>query len=137
MPAKALGNVVITYNSVNVTPYLNKASLKATIKAIDTTNLASTAQQQGPGAPGFTVPVGGLWDAALDAVFGADADSPPTTLRTLVVQIGPVANRVIRTWTGTATVGAFVSDYSVDTDDPLGDITWSGTLQCSGAPVRS
>jgi hypothetical protein len=137
MPAKALTNVVITYNTTNITAYLNKASLKAVVKAIDTTNLASTAQQQGPGAPGFTVPVAGLWDKALDDVLGADADSPPTTLRTLVVQIGPAANRVIRTWTSSANVGAFVSDYSVDTDDPLGNISWSGTLQCSGAPVRT
>lgn len=137
MPANALGNVVLTYNGTDITPYLNKASLKAVVKAIDTTNLASSAQQQSPGAPGFTVPVGGMWDKALDDVLGADADDPPDTLRTLVVQIGPVANRVIRTWTSSSTVGAFVSDYSVDTDDPLGKITWSGTLTCSGAPVRT
>lgn len=135
MPAKALSNVVVTYNSVNITAYLNKGSVKNMVNAIDTTNLASTAQEFTPGAVSYEVPVGGMWAAALHSAVGADAASPPTTLRTLAVQIGPAANRVTYTWTGSSTVGAFVTDYEVDFSDPLGMITWSGTLKISGAPT--
>lgn len=137
MGTRALTNRVLTYNGSNITAHLNKASMKAVIKVIDSTTLASSAQENTPGATSYTVPVGGPWSKALDDILGADADSPPTTLRTFVDQVGPSANRVTRTWTGSTTVGAFISDYSVDTDDPLGDITWSGTLTISGAPVRS
>jgi hypothetical protein len=138
MGTKALSNRAITYNSLTTfAAHLNKASLKTVVKVMDSTTLASTAQENNPGAPSYTMPVGGPWSKTLDDVIGADADSPPTTLRTFVDQVGPVANRVTRTWTGSATVGAFISDYSVDTDDPLGNITWSGTLTISGSPVRT
>lgn len=135
--ARALQNRVLIYNSSNITAYLNKASLKAVVKTLDRTTLASSAQQSAPGGTSYSVPIAGPWSAALDAIFGADSDSPPSTLRTFVDQVGPVADRVTRTWTGSTTVGAFVTDYSVDTDDPLGDITYSATLTISGAPVRT
>lgn len=130
--------MVVTYNGTNISSYLNQASLEMIADAIDTTNLASTAQEKSAGVPGFSVPIGGFWMAALDAVLGAAAISPPTTtLHALVVQIGPSGNRATYTWTASATVGAFVSDYKIDASDPLGMITWSGTLAVSGAPVRS
>lgn len=138
MPIKTLTNMVVTYNAVNLSAYLNQASLEVIADAIDTTNLASTAKEQTPAAPGFSLPVGGFWMKALDDVLGADASNPPvTTLRALIIQIGPVGNRVTYTWASTATVGAFVSDYKIDATDPMGMITWSGTLSVSGAPTRT
>ncbi len=132
MPSKVLSNYTVTYNGTNITAYLNKASLDQIVKAIDTTNLASNGGEQTPGAPSATMPVGGMWAKALDDVLGADASSPPTTLRTLVVAIGPAAARVTYTWTGSSTVGAFITDYKVAADDPMGVIMWSGTLTISG-----
>lgn len=137
MASKTLQNVALTYNSVSLSAHLDQASLEAVVEAIDTTTLASSAQEKTPGATSYSVPVGGPWSKALDDCLGADADSPPTTLRTFVYQIGPTGNRVIRTWTGSSTVGAFVTDYKVLSDDPMGVIKWSGTLTISGAPVRS
>jgi hypothetical protein len=137
MAKKSLKNFVVSYNGTDITPYLNKASLDATAEAIDTTSLASDGKEQTAGASSFSVPVSGNWAKALDDVLGVDAASPPATLRTLVVTIGPSGGQVINTWTGTETVGAFVSDYKVAADDPLGVLTWSGTLTVSGAPVRT
>lgn len=137
MAKKALKNFVVSYNGTNITPYLNKASQDATVEAIDTTNLASDAREQTPGGTSWSVPVGGMWAKALDDVLGVDAASPPSTLRTLVTEIGPTGGKVTNTWTGSETVGAFVSDYKVDASDPMGVITWSGTLTVSGAPVRT
>lgn len=137
MATKTLTNLVLTYNSNNITSYLDTASLEATVEAIDTTTLASTAQEKTPGATSYSVPIGGFWAKALDDILGADAVSPPTTLRTFAYQIGPVGNRVTYTWTGSATVGAFISDYKVDASDPMGVIKWTGTLTISGSPTRA
>jgi hypothetical protein len=137
MPVKVLGNIAITYASLNMTPYLDGGSQEMVVEAVDTTNLASTGKQSTPGTPSVSVPVSGFWDSALDAVLGADAVNPPSTLRNLTVQIGPVGNRRTYTLVGTTTVGAFVSDYKIDFSDPMGMIKWSGTLTVSGIPTPS
>lgn len=138
MPVRSIGNMVVTYNGTNITAYLNQASLEMIADEIDTTNLASTAQEKSAAVPGFSVPVGGFWMAALDAVLGAAAISPPTsTLHALIVQIGPSGNRATYTWTASATVGAFVSDYKIEASDPMSMLTWSATLAVSGAPTRT
>lgn len=135
---RVLKNVTVSYNSVNLTPYLNQASLENTVEAIDTTTFDSDGKENAPGTPGFSISVGGPWTKALDDALGPDAISPPeATLRTLVHTVGPTGAKVIRTWTGSATVGAFISNYTVDASDPMGMITWSGTLSVSGAPVRT
>lgn len=132
-----LKNIAITYNSVNLNPYLNTGSLENTVEAVDTTTFDSDGKESAPGAPGFSVSIGGPWTKTLDDALGPDAISPPTTLRTLVYSVGPTGAKVIRTWTGTETVGAFISDYTIDASDPLGNLTWSGTLTVSGVPVRT
>jgi hypothetical protein len=137
MPTKTLGNVAITYGALALAQYMDGGSLEATVEAVETTNLASSGQETTPGAPAFSVPISGFWAKALDDVLGADATNPPTTLKNLVVQIGPVGNRVTNTWTGTGTTGAFVSDYKIDFSDPMGMLKWSATLNCSGAPARA
>ncbi len=137
MPIKSLTNMVVTYNAQDISAYLNTASLEIIKDAIDTTNLASTGREQSPAAPGFSVPIGGFWAAALDAILGADAAATTDTLRALIVQIGPVANRATYTRTATSTLGAFVSDYKIDASDPMGMITWSATLAVSGVMTRT
>ena len=81
--------------------------------------------------------VGGMWSKAVDDVLGPDAIEPPETLRTLVYEVGPTGGKAIRTWTGTETTGAFISNYQIQADNPLENVKWSGTLTCSGAPVRT
>ena len=39
--------------------------------------------------------------------------------------VGPSGSRVTRTWTGSATVGAFISNYKINADNPMGDIVWT------------
>ena len=134
---KGLKNVKVTYNSVDITAYLDTASLENTVEAIDSTTFASDAQEQTPGAPGFSLSVGGPWGKPLDDALGPDGAEPPSTLRTLVVEIGPTSGKVIRTWTGSETVGSFISNYQIQADNPLQNIKWSGTLTCSGEPVRT
>lgn len=137
MPIKTLTNMVVTYNSQDISAYLNQASLEIIKDAIDTTNLASTAKENTPAPPGFSVPIGGFWMAALDAILGVDAAATSDTLRALIVQIGPSGNRATYTRTASGNLGAFVSDYKIDASDPMGVITWSATLSVSGAMTRT
>ena len=133
MATKSLGNVTVTYDSLNITAYLNTQSISAVIAQIDTTNLASTGDEKIAGSGAWQVDVGGMWAKALDDKLGVDAVTPPTTLKTLVVVIGAAGSTVTYTWT----TNAFVGNYKIDTTDPKGMIAWSGTLAVSGAPVRS
>lgn len=133
MATKALGNITVTYDSLNITQYLNTASIAAIIAQIDTTNLASSGDEKIAGSGAWEVSVGGMWAKALDDKLGADAVSPPATLKTLVVVVGAGGAQVTYTWT----TNAFVGNYTIDTTDPKGMIGWSGTLAVSGAPGRA
>ncbi|MFZ1755036.1 MAG: hypothetical protein WBO46_14955 [Caldilineaceae bacterium] len=129
MAKKVAGNVDITYNSNALDGYLNTSSMNAVVNAIQTTDFDSTGEESIAGLPTWTASVGGPWDATLDGYLGPDAVSPPTTLRTLVVEI----DSVTYTWTA----NAFISGYTIDASSPSEGITWSGELTCSGVPVRS
>ena len=135
---KALQNVGITYDGDDLQPHLNAASLNATVEAIESTTFASSAMEQGPGAPSFSIDIGGPWSKTLDDFLRPDAISPSDTLKTLGYFVGPVGSRVTYTWTANgSTTGAFISNYTINADNPMGDITWSGTLTISGSPVIS
>lgn len=133
MAVKSLGNIVVTYDSLNMTPYLNTQSLAATIAQIDTTNLASTGDEKIAGSGSWEISVGGMWAKALDDKLGVDAVTPPATLKTLVIVVGASGATVTYTWTA----NAFIGSYKIDTTDPKGMIAWSGTLAVSGAPERT
>lgn len=132
MPVKSPGNITISYNSNALAPHLNQASIEGIVAEIETTDLASTAQEKIPGLGGWSVPVGGFWSDTLDGYLAPDAISPPASLRTLVVVLGPSGAQVTLTFTS----AAFISNYRVSAE-PSGALTWSGTLSVSGAPTRS
>lgn len=134
---KALKNISLTYNVTDIAPYLNKASLERTVEAIDTTVFTSDGKENTAGAPSASVSVGGPWGSTLDAALGPDSIAPPATLRNLVYSVGPTGGKVIHTWTGSETVGAFISNYVIDASSPTGIIMWTGTLTISGIPVRT
>lgn len=133
MASKALGNVQITYNSGSLEEHMNQASVEAVIAAIDVTTLADTAGKQIPGMASWSVPIGGLWTDTLDDILGPDAVDPPSSLRTLVVVMGPSGAQVTLTWTS----NSFVTNYKFGADNVSGALTWSATLGVSGAPTRS
>lgn len=132
MPVKAAGNITVTYNSTNITQYLDTHTLEAAASEIETTNLASSASETTPGPVKWSIKVGGAWAKALDDVLGPDAVTPPTTLRTLAVVIGASGSQATYTWT----TNAFISNYSV-VSAAKDNHKWSGTLSVNGAPVRS
>lgn len=137
-PRRVGGNTTVTYNAVAITAFLDQTSLESVTNAISVTNFASTAEEQIAGLPKFTVPVGGPWSRALDNVLGPDALTPPSTLRALVLVIGPSGDQSTFTWASpTETFGAFVENYKIDASSPTEGIRWTGNLAISGKPVRS
>ncbi len=132
MPVKSAPNCTVTYNSVNITQYLNTATLEAVIEEIETSNLASTGAETTPGLAKWSVKGGGDWAKALDDAVAPDAVSPPGTLRTLVVTIGASGAVATYTWT----TNAYIGNYSVALDAKA-NIKWTGTIAVNGAPVRS
>lgn len=133
MAVKSLTNVQVTYDGDSLEEHLSQASLEGIVAEIDVTVLSSTAGEKIAGLGNWSVPVGGFWSSVLDGYLGPDAVSPPSTLKTLVVVLGPSGSQVTYTWT----TNAFLSSYRVSADNPGGAITWSGTLSVSGNPVRS
>ena len=131
MAIKANGNVVVTYNSVNITAYCDQADLSAAVERLDTTNLASTAKESTAGDTEWTIAIGGQWAVALDSALAPDAVTPGTA-RTASLALDGGAQTVTYTWTSKAEI----QDYSVNS--ATGDfIKWSGTLALSGAPTRA
>ena len=126
-PLKAAGNIGVTYNSNALDAYMNQASLDAVVNVIETTNLDSTATNNLPGLPGWTVSIGGHWDATLDGYLGPETITP--AYRTLVVTVSTVTY----TWT----TNAFISNYQFGAQNPGDSLTWSAELTVNGAPVRA
>lgn len=127
---KARGNAAVSYNSNNITQYLDSADLEATIDQLETTNLASTAAESTAGDPSWSISMSGMWDNTIDAIIGPDAVTPGTK-RTAVMTLTGSSATVTYTWTSNAEIG----DYSINS--AVGDfIKFSCTLTLSGAPTR-
>lgn len=131
MAVKSLGNVVVTYNSVDVTQYCNQADLSATLERLDVTDLADTAKSTIAGDAEWSIQLGGMWATALDTAIAVDAVTPGTA-RTATIAFDGGAQTVTYTWTSTAEI----QDYSV-TSATGNFIGWSATLALSGAPNRA
>lgn len=130
-------NLSVTYNSVDITPYCNQGDVEAVVSENDGTNLASVAAESEPGSTDWRVRLSGMLDKASDDVFGKESLSPPSTLRGLVITVGPSGTRTTYTWTGSADEGAFINNYTVQPTEPTQLINWQAELGISGGPVRS
>lgn len=130
-------NLTVTYNSANITAYINQADLEGVVGEIEGTNLASVAAESEPGSTDWRVRCSGMLDKASDDVFGKESLTPPSTLRNLVITVGPSGSVSTYTWTGDASEGAFVNNYTIQPTEPTQLINWSAELGISGGPVRS
>lgn len=127
---KTAGNVTVVFNSNALTNYLNTSSLDAVVNQIETTDFGdSNATTSIAGLGTWTITLGGPWDSVLDGYIAPDMISPPTTLRTLVYTVGGV----IYTWT----TNTFFTAYTGAAPSPSDGLQWTGTIQGSGAPVRT
>lgn len=136
MPIKASGNYSFSYNAVALAAYISESSLKNVVEAIESRNLASTAVANVGASASTTISISGDWDKALDDALAPDSLMPPATLRTWAMVVGASGAQVTYAQTGTAQVGAFVSNY--EATFPAGEkATWSAELTISGPVART
>jgi hypothetical protein len=127
----------IIYSGVDLTAYCTQGELEATYKVIETTTVADRQQQETPLRRSWMLRMSGFLDKALDDALGRDAVTRPATMRDLVLRVAEGYSQAIYTWTGTATVGAFIGNYQLPGTDPNNLSTWSADLAISGGPVRT
>lgn len=129
-PRKSLSNVVVTYNSVNITQYLKQTDLEATVERLETTNLASTGAESIADSTTWTLGFNGMWDTALDTALAPDVITPGTK-RTASIAITGSTQTVTYTWT----TNAEIENYKISA--AVGDFIGHDTaLALSGAPTR-
>lgn len=130
MAAKGAGNVTVTYNSNDITNYLNEVELNQAVAELEATHFGSTAQETDPGLSSFTVSFNGDWDSTLDGYIGVDA--PAGTKRTVAVAFTDEGGTTVTyTWTNEG----FVTGYNISAS-ATGKIEHDSTLRCNGAPSR-
>ena len=130
MAVRGAGNVTITYNSVDITPYINQAELSATIDELEATDLASTVAEYSPSLAQYNLSLGGDWIQALDNVLGVDALAP--TVRTCVAKFKDENGA----WAQYSWSSAFISGYSISAS-ATGKIEHSPEIRLSGTPTRT
>jgi hypothetical protein len=130
MAVRGAGNTVVTYNSQNITAYLNSAELAATGDELESTNLASTVMEYSPSLANYTLTLEGDWSKALDDILGVDALAPVT--RTCSIKITDETGAFVQyTWTK-----AFITGYSI-TAGATEKVSHSPSLRLSGTPTRT
>lgn len=131
MAIKARGNVTVTFNSVNLSPYITDYTLTQGGERIDVTTLTSTAAATIAGDSSFGLEINGTADIAVDNVLGPERITPGTP-RTLVVTQDMGAQTVTLTWTSNAEVESYNTKGTAS-----GLQTFDASFALSGAPTRS
>lgn len=130
---KAAGNATVTYNSNNVTAYINDATLQMAIDELETTNLASTGKEFIPGMGDYTIDLPfAYWDSTLDGYLYADAITPGTLRTAAIAYTDSGGTTVTYTWTSKA----FVTNYSIG-GGATAVLGGSAALRLVGAPSRA
>jgi hypothetical protein len=129
---KGAGSVTVTYNSNNITAYVNSASIAASIAELDTTDLASTAMEYIPGLADFTVSLEAPnWDATLDGYIMPDLLTPAQ--RTLSIVYSDGTNTVTYAWT----TASFLTAGTLSAE-ATGLVSLTGiSIRGNGAPSRT
>ena len=130
MAVRGAGHITVTYNSQNITAYLNTVELAATVDELEATDLASTVAEYSPSLAQYNLTIGGDWDQALDNILGVDALAPVT--RTVVVKITDESGD----WVQYSWSTGFITGYSISAS-ATGKIEHSPSLRLSGTPTRT
>jgi hypothetical protein len=131
MGVKGPKNCTFTFNSVNLTAYVDQLDLNMAVAELETTNLDSAAQEFIPGLPGYDASIGVTrWDKVVDDVLGPLAITP--ALVTAIIAFKDASGDIL---TYTWTTKAFVTGYGISAA-ATGKITSSPTIRFSGVPSR-
>lgn len=129
MAIRGAGNVTVTYNSNNITAYINEFELSQTVAELERTSLASTVMEYDPSIAEYTLTLNGDWAIALDNILGPDIVSPVTRAVSIAIEDG--ASTVTYAWTSGFLTGFNISGSATD------KITHAPSLRLSGPPTRT
>lgn len=130
-PVMGMGGAIIRYNHIDITAHLDGASLQLAHTVKDVQGLAAASELAKDATIGVrSAPLVGLWTAALDAIFGADAAQPPVTLRQFECILGRWNWQAAYVW-----AASFPARYEVTTNVQEA-IVFAADIALSGACVR-
>lgn len=130
MAVRGAGHATVTYNSQNITVYINSVELAATVQELEATDLASTVAEYAPSLAEYNLSLGGDWAQALDNILGVDAVAP--TVRACVIKFTDETGAWVQySWTT-----AFISGFSISAS-ATGKIEHSPSIRLSGTPTRT
>lgn len=119
----------ILFDGVDLRDYLTSWKLESTVRVAPTTVLNNTAVKQIPILSDWLFTCTGLWEVAVDNLFGAACASNQDADSTLFVEIdGAVAYESETT---------YVARYKAPITTIDGALVWEATIAISGAPTRS
>lgn len=118
-----------TYNGVDITAYCNLADLQLAPRELQRRTLGDTAQGHKVGLSDASMRLGGDWNAAIDALLGADARAGRR--RTGEAYFDDCSMVVRYAWSE-----VFIAEWKV-TSPASGKMQWSATLRHNGLGVRS
>lgn len=126
------GHATLTYNSNNITAYVDQIELQAAVAELEQTNLGSSAQEFVPGLPNWNGTFNiTKWDKTIDGYLAPDVITP--TLRTVVLTFTDSASQTV---TYTWTANAFITGYNIAAA-ATGKVESGPTIRFSGNPSRS
>lgn len=132
MSVKGPKNVTFTYDSVNMTAYVDQVDLNMTVAELETTNLDSSAQEFEPGLGGHTLDIGiTKWDKVVDDKLGPDTLTPAKRTAAIAFK-DDSGDTVTYTWT----TNCFVTGYTIS-GGATGKVTGKPKFRLSGNPVRA
>ncbi len=127
MAVRGAGNTLVTYNSQNITAYVNSVELQMTVDELESTNLASTQMEYSPSLPNYTLSLEGDWAVALDSILGVDAVTPVTRVVSVKFTDETGAN-VTYSWTKGFITGYSIKAGATDKTSHTPALRLSGTL---------
>lgn len=132
---KTRNNFTLSFNGVDLTPYITKHTFPRELEMLDNTTYTSTSNSSTAGDKKYSITIDGLLDLVVDNALGGSTYGDGTKY-TLITTQDLGAQTVTHTWTASATVGAEVSSY--DTPGGTKELqTFSAAFAISGAPTRT
>lgn len=130
-PVTGRDNITVYLNDVDITDWVRRASLGASIKPLS--NDVVTGEDvlgSRPSIAAWTSELGGDWSSDVEALLGPLADTHDFVNFAFV--IGKFPQSVTYEWIGTA----YISTYSIVPDLPT-TLSFNVKMQLNGAPKRS
>lgn len=131
MGVKGPKNYTLTFNSVNLTAYVDEVDLQMAVAELEETNLDSSAQEFIPGLANYQADIKVTkWDIVVDNVLGP-LMLAPAMVTAVITAKDASGDTATYTWTN-----AFATGYNI-AGAATGKVTSAPKIRLSGNPTRT